>query len=80
MRILSALATGLSLLMLPASALAQNFPDHPGIGVQVGENSAGRLVLPEKGHQPQRLRGVGNHRREIEMAIGDVGKDDAVRR
>ena len=29
MRILSALATGLSLLMLPASALAQNFPDHP---------------------------------------------------
>ncbi|MGD0848476.1 Bug family tripartite tricarboxylate transporter substrate binding protein [Bradyrhizobium sp.] len=29
MRILGALATGLSLLLLPASALAQNFPDHP---------------------------------------------------
>jgi tripartite-type tricarboxylate transporter receptor subunit TctC len=29
MRILSVLATGLSLLMLPASAVAQNFPDHP---------------------------------------------------
>ncbi|WP_213740707.1 tripartite tricarboxylate transporter substrate binding protein [Bradyrhizobium sp. dw_411] len=29
MRILSALATGLSLLLLPAAAVAQNFPDHP---------------------------------------------------
>jgi tripartite-type tricarboxylate transporter receptor subunit TctC len=29
MRILSALATGLSLLLLPATAVAQTFPDHP---------------------------------------------------
>jgi tripartite-type tricarboxylate transporter receptor subunit TctC len=29
MRILSALATGLSLLLLPAAAVAQTFPDHP---------------------------------------------------
>jgi len=29
MRIWGALATGLSLLLLPASAVAQNFPDHP---------------------------------------------------
>ena len=28
MRILSSLATGLSLLLLPAAAAAQNFPDH----------------------------------------------------
>ena len=29
MKILGALATGLSLLLLPAAAVAQNFPDHP---------------------------------------------------
>src|ERR1700722_8198127 len=29
MRILGVMATGLSLLLLPASAVAQNFPDHP---------------------------------------------------
>src|ERR1700693_1102325 len=29
MKIWGALATGLSLLLLPASAMAQNFPDHP---------------------------------------------------
>src|SRR6202051_870788 len=29
MKILGVLATGLSLLLLPASAVAQNFPDHP---------------------------------------------------
>jgi tripartite-type tricarboxylate transporter receptor subunit TctC len=29
MRILGALATGFSLLLLPAAAVAQNFPDHP---------------------------------------------------
>jgi tripartite-type tricarboxylate transporter receptor subunit TctC len=29
MKILAKLATGLSLLLLPASAMAQNFPDHP---------------------------------------------------